>query len=112
MSEAGVTIHFKDMGVQEDVKEATEKRCLDLGTEFPELTHLEVTIEPNGEGFWVGSHATGKATEVAAHANAAETGPAVFRSLEKLRQLLRRSHDKRIFAHRRKAQRGHPRRNE
>ncbi len=110
MSEAGVTIHFKDMGVEEEVKEATARRCQELGTEFPELTHLEVTIEPDGEGFYVGSHATGKSIEVATHANAAESAPAMVRSLDKLRQQLRRSHDKRIFAHRRQAQHHHPRR--
>lgn len=110
MGAAAVTIHFKDMRIHEDVKETTERRCHDLGDEFPELTHLEVTIEPTGDGFSAGSHATGKATEVATRAKAAESGPAAIRALDKLRMQLRRVHDKRIFAQRRTAQRIRPKR--
>jgi len=110
MGEAVVTIHFKDMRVQKDVKEEVERRCHDLGDEFPELTHMELTLVPTQDGFEASSHATGKDTEAATHATALESGPCATQALDKLRQKLRKTHDKRIFAHRRRAHRTHPRR--
>ena len=110
MSEAVVTIHFKDMRIHRDVKEEVERRCHDLGDEFPELTHMELTLHPTHDGYEALSHATGKDTEAATHARATESGPCATRALDKLRQQLRKTHDKRIFAHRRRAHRSHPRR--
>jgi len=110
MGEAVVAIHFKDMHVDETVKDVLEKRCHGLSDEFPELTHLEVTLVPDGSRHAASGHATGKATEVATHAAGEEPRQAAEKVLDKLRAQLRRTHDKRIFAHRRQAHRSHPRR--
>ncbi len=110
MSEAVVTIHFKDMRVHQDVKEEVERRCHDLSDEFPELTRMELTLVHTHSGYEASSHALGKHTEAAAHAAASESGPCATKALDKLRLKLRKTHDKRIFAHRRRAHRSHPRR--
>jgi len=108
--EAVVEVHFKDMDIEDSVRNAVEKRCEVLSEEFPELTHLEVTVSPDGDGHIATGHATGKSTEVASHAAGGEPGHAADQLLDRLRQQLRRIHDKRIFARRRAAQRDHPRR--
>ena len=110
MTDAIVAVHFKDMDVNAGMKEQVEARCRHLADEFPELTHLEVTLTPDGDGHHASGHATGKRTEVATHAEGGEPGQAADRLLDTLRHQLRRTHDKRIFSHRREAQRGHPRR--
>ena len=110
MSEAVVAIHFRDEAIEEEMREALEQRCQHLADEFPELTHLEVTLTPDGVGHTASGHATGKSTEVATHAEGEEPRHAVDGLLHKMRQQLRRTHDKRIFARRREAQ--HARRTE
>lgn len=110
MSDAIVDIHFRDMPVDEKLRAELQKRCAALAREFPELTHLELSLAPDGGGHAATGHASGKATQVASHASGAEPGPCAERLLDKLRQQLRRHHDKRIFSHRREAQQHHPRR--
>jgi ribosome-associated translation inhibitor RaiA len=53
---------------------------------------------------------TGNHTEVAAHADAAELAPVADKLLVALERQLRKLHDKKIFAHRREAQRDKKRR--
>jgi ribosome-associated translation inhibitor RaiA len=104
-----VTISFKDMDPDEDVRERAAARCRALAEEFPEPTHLEVTLAQERTGFSAHAHATGK-TVLAASATAPELTLAADRALEKLGKELRRAHDKRIFAHRREAMRENPKR--
>jgi ribosomal subunit interface protein len=110
MANAVVSIHFKDMPVDEEVRDDLETRCQGLATEFPELTHVDVTLSTDGPGHHASGHVTGKSTEVASHAEADEPHTAADRLLDTLRAQLRRTHDKRIFQRRREAQKHHPRR--
>ena len=110
MSDAVIAVNFKDMPVQDEVRDAVELRCRALAEEFPELTHVEVTLAPDGSGHSASGRVTGRQTELATHAAAPEPGHAADRLLDTLRQQLRRSHDKRIFARRREAQRENPKR--
>lgn len=105
MSNAVVAVHFKDMSVIESVRELVEGRCTELADEFPELTHLEVTLAPDGRGHHASVHVTGKRTEVASHARAPEPGHAADRVLDQVRHQLRRVHDKHIYTQRRRARR-------
>lgn len=104
-----VSISFKDMAPDEEVRERTEVRCRVLADEYPEPTHLEVTFAPDGEGFTAHAHATGT-KEIVASAHAAALGLAADRLLDKLAKTLRRAHDKRLFARRRAAMQRNPKR--
>jgi ribosome-associated translation inhibitor RaiA len=110
MSNPVIAVNFKDMPVDENVREDVEGRCRALAEEFPELTHVEVTLTPDGVGFASSGRVTGKSTEVASHTAGGEPGHAADRLLDTLRHQLRRSHDKRIFARRRAAQLQNPKR--
>lgn len=105
-----VVISFKDLEVEERLRETLERRCQALTSEFPEVTRVELTLNPDGEDMSAHGRATGKDTEVATRASASEIAVAADQVLDKLKQKLRRSHDKRIFAHRRVAKQSHPRR--
>ena len=105
-----VVISFKDLDVDEPLRETLEKRCLALTREFPEVTRVELTLYPDGDDHSATGHATGKDTEAATRATAGEIAVAADQVLDKLKQKLRRSHDKKIFAHRREAKQSHPRR--
>lgn len=104
-----VAISFKDLAVDEDVRERAEKRCRALAEEFPEPTHIEVTLAEDGVQFSAHAHATGR-VEVAAAASEPELVVAADRALEKLAKALRRAHDKRVFARRREAMQQNPKR--
>jgi ribosomal subunit interface protein len=104
-SDPNVVVHFKDVSVDEDVREYVRERCAHLATEFPEATHFELTLEPDARSVQCHGHVTGKRTRVAAHAGgAALLRQAADAALDKLERELRKEHDKRIFAQRRKAQ--------
>ena len=104
-----VAISFKDMDAVEEVRERAEKRCRALAAEFPEPTHIELTLTPDGVGFSAHAHVTGRA-ELAAHAISTELALAADRALEKLGKALRKAHDKRLFARRREAMLENPKR--
>jgi ribosome-associated translation inhibitor RaiA len=108
MSDAVVAVHFKDMSVIDSLREVVETRCADLADEFPELTHLHVTLSPDGCGHHASLHATGRHTEVASHAQAPEPGHAADRVLDQVRHQLRRTHEKRIYAQRRRGRAREP----
>jgi ribosome-associated translation inhibitor RaiA len=103
MSDAVVAVHFKDMSVDDVVRRTVESRCADLADEFPELTHLDVTLSPDGGGHHARVRVTGRRTDLASHAQAHQPGHAADRVLDQLRQQLRRVHDKHIFTQRRRA---------
>jgi ribosome-associated translation inhibitor RaiA len=100
---AVVAVHFKDMDHDDEIRNEVEERCQGLAAEFPELTHLEVTLSTDRAGHAASAHGTGKQTVLASHATGAEPRHAVDRLLTKLRHQLRRAHEKRIFARRRTA---------
>lgn len=104
-----VAISFKDLAPDEDVRERAEKRCRTLAEEFPEPTHIELTLAEDGVGYSAHAHATGR-HELAASATAPELALAADRALEKLGKALRRAHDKRVFSRRREAMQGNPKR--
>jgi ribosome-associated translation inhibitor RaiA len=104
-----VAISFKDIEPDETVRERAEKRCRALAEEFPEPTHIELTLAEERTGFSAHAHATGT-KPVAASASAAELPLAADRALDKLAKELRRAHDKRIFSRRREAMRENPKR--
>jgi ribosome-associated translation inhibitor RaiA len=110
MPDAVIAVNFKDMPTDEDVREEVEARCRTLADEFPELTHVELTLTPDGTGHRASGHVSGKSTQLASHAAAVEPGRAADQLLDKLRQQLRRAHEKRIFSHRREAQLQNPKR--
>jgi ribosome-associated translation inhibitor RaiA len=102
MSDAVVAVHFKDMAVIQTVRDLVEGRCAELAEEFPELTHLDVTLTPDGPGHHASIHATGRRTDVASHAQAQEPAHAADRVLERARHQLRREHEKRRYVQRRR----------
>ena len=109
MSERPVVVtSFKDMEPDERVRDVVDKRCDVLAGEFPELTHVEITLEQAGARYLAHGHVTGKSRNVGAQAEATDALPAADRLLEKLERQLRKLHDKRIFAQRREAQRDPP----
>lgn len=99
-----VVISFKDLPVNESVRQTLEAGCQRLAAEFPETSRYELTVAPDGAGHSAHAHVTGRSTEVASHAQAVELGEAVDRLLDKLERQLRRVHEKRIFSPRREAQ--------
>ncbi len=103
MAETRIAVNFKDMATKDELKDALQWRCEELGAEFPELHHLEVTITPDGDGFAASAHGTGKSTEIACHTRGAEPGQAADRIFDSVRQQLRRAHDRKIFKNRRTA---------
>ncbi len=105
-----VVISFKDIPVNDSVREALESGCQRLAGEFPETTRFELTLAPDGGGHTAHAHVTGRSTEVATHARGVEVGEAADRLLDKLERQLRRVHDKHVFAPRRDAQKANPKR--
>jgi len=105
-----VVISFKDLRVNDSVRETLEFGCKRLATEFPETTRFELTLASDGAGHSAHAHVTGRSTEVASHAEAVEIGEAADKLLDKLERQLRRVHDKRVYAPRREAQKDHPKR--
>jgi ribosome-associated translation inhibitor RaiA len=103
--DARVVIHFKDLDVEDAVREHLHDRCLHLAEEFPEAALFELTVQEDAGAMECHGHVSGKKTSVAAHANGAETprhaGDLV---LDKVERELRKAHDKRIFTPRREAQ--------
>ena len=99
-----VVIRFKEVPVDENTKEALEKRCQQLAETFPETSRFEVSLTPAADDVRAQSHVSGKHVNAAAHAEAAEARVAGERALEKLERELRRHHDKQIYGHRREAQ--------
>jgi len=110
MTNAVIAVHFKDMANDEELRSEVEERCRTLAGEFPEITHVEVTLTPDGGGHAASGHVNGKSTRLATHASAPEPGHAADRLLDTLRQQLRRLHEKRIFSRRREAQLKNPKR--
>jgi ribosome-associated translation inhibitor RaiA len=105
-----VAIRFKDLEPDEEVRKRVEKRCAALSEEFPETTHIEITLEPEGDDFVAHGRILGKQTEADSAAHASELAPAADRLFERLERQLRRTHDKRIFSHRREAMQQNPKR--
>jgi ribosomal subunit interface protein len=107
-----VFLHFRDLEIDDVVRDSVQRRCDHLADEFHEVNRFELTIEENGNGFVVHGHATGKNTDVATHAEAEVVRMASDQVLDKIERQLRRVHDKRIFTRRREAQRDPPKRRE
>jgi len=109
-SDPNVMLHFKDVEVDEALRTWIERRCEALLDEFPEVTHLELSVAQDGLGLSASGRVTGKRTDLGTHATAPEPRPVVAGVLARLRHQLRRTHDKRIFAARRvarKSREGH-----
>ena len=100
-----VVLHFRDVEVDEAVREFVHRRCDHLADEFHEVNRFELTISENGAGFSVHGHATGKNTDVATHADAEIVRAASDQVLDKIERQLRRVHEKRIFGLRRAVRR-------
>jgi ribosomal subunit interface protein len=107
-----VFLHFRDVEVDETIRESIHRRCDHLADEFHEVSRFDLTISENGVGYSVHGHATGKNTDIATHADAELARLASDQVLDKIERQLRRVHDKRIFSRRREAQRDPPKRRE
>ena len=103
-----VVLHFRDLDIDDVIRETVQRRCDHLADEFHEVSRFELTISENGNGFTVHGHATGKNTDVATHAEAEVVRTASDQVLDKIERQLRKVHDKRIFSQRREAQRDPP----
>lgn len=104
-NEVNVVIHFRDMAVDDELKEHLTDRCHQFAEEFRETTHYELTIEPDADNVKAHGHVVGKDTNTAAHANGVgDIRAAGDALLDKLHTELRKHHDKRIFTQRRKEQ--------
>ena len=100
-----VVLHFRDLEIDEMVRDTVQRRCDHLADEFHEVNRFELTISENGTGFIAHGHATGKNTDVATHADAGAARAASDQVLDKIERQLRRVHEKRIFSRRREARR-------
>jgi ribosome-associated translation inhibitor RaiA len=104
-NEVSVVIHWKNLDDDQEVQDHLRERCGHLASEFPETDRYELTLEGDAGGIEGHCHVTGKKTSVAARIsngeNPRQTGDQL---LDKLERELRKDHDKRIFAPRRKAQ--------
>jgi ribosomal subunit interface protein len=100
-----VVVHFKDVPNSDKVRESIEARCNQIGSEFEEVTRFEISLSPNGNDIEAHGHATGKKTNVATQATGKNLRVAADLVLDKIERQLRKTHDKRIFAQRREAQR-------
>jgi ribosomal subunit interface protein len=107
-----IVISFQHMDAEEEVRQQLETRLRALAEEFPETTRFEITLAPDGAGHTAHAHVTGKSTEIAPHASGSKLALAADRLVDKIERQLRRIHDKRIFLHRREAQRKPPKRNQ
>jgi ribosomal subunit interface protein len=106
-----VVIHFsKEIEQDEPLREFIHKKSEHLGSEFHEVSKIEISLAPNGAGFIANGHVTGKGTDLATQGKASELTPAVDAVFDKVERQLRKLHDKRIFAQRREAQRDPPKR--
>ena len=104
-SDVRIVIHFKDLEVDEPLRDHMHARCEHLATEFPEAMSFEVTVEKSPHSVDCHGHVSGKRTRTAAHTSGQETARhACDAFFEKLERELRTDHDKRIFGQRRKAQ--------
>lgn len=102
--DALVEIHFRGIETDETLRELLEKRCAALAQEFPETSRFELTLSSENTEIDAHGHVLGKDTDEASHAMAPDARRAGERALDKLERELRRHHDKKIFAHRREAQ--------
>jgi ribosomal subunit interface protein len=100
-----VVIHFKEIDADEELRSSIENHSQRLAQEFHEIVRVEISLRASGAGFQAHGHVTGKGIDVATHADASKLGPAADLVFNKLEPQLRKIHDKRIFAQRRKAQR-------
>ena len=105
-----VVIRFKDVEHDDILREEIERRTRELASEFPETTRFEISLEPDGAGFRIHGHVNGKHTQLATHGGGADLRSAADQLFHRVRQQLRRVHDKRIFQHRKEAQKSGPKR--
>jgi ribosome-associated translation inhibitor RaiA len=105
-----VTISFKDLETDEEVRERIETRCRALAEEFPETTRFEITASPDGAGHVTHARVSGRSTHLDAHASAIELSLSAEQALDKIHHQLRSVHDKRIFVRRREARKENPKR--
>ena len=103
-----VVIRFKDVEHDETLRDDLERRTRELASEFPETTRFELSLEPDGTGFRIHGHVNGKDTQVPVHGQGADVRSAADQLFHRLRQQLRRVHDKRIFQLRKEAQKSGP----
>ncbi|MEN8183484.1 MAG: HPF/RaiA family ribosome-associated protein [Myxococcota bacterium] len=99
-----VVIRFKDVEQDELLRQEIDRRTQALAEEFPETTRFEISLEEYGAGFRIHAHVNGKNTEVATHGVGPELRTAADQLFHRVKQQLRRMHDKHIFLHRREAQ--------
>ena len=103
-----VVIRFKDVEHDEALREEVERRTRELASEFPETTRFEISLEPDGASFRIHGHVNGKHTQLATHGEGADLRSAADQLFHRVRQQLRRVHDRRIFQHRKEAQKSGP----
>ena len=99
-----IVVSFKDIETSEVLRERLEKSCQALAEEFPETTHFDITLAPDGAGHSAHGHVTGRQLEVAGHTEAIDLAHAANKLIDTLHKLLRKVHDKHRFAQRREAQ--------
>ena len=103
-----VVTTFKDIPVNESVRDLIEKRCEHIAEEFHEIHRMEVSLQEDGTGYTAHGHFPCNGHDVGAQAAAGDLGPAADKVLDKIERQLRTHHDKRIFSQRRDAQRDPP----
>jgi ribosome-associated translation inhibitor RaiA len=103
--EATVIVHIRDVENSEELQASVEKRCQHLADEFHEVDRFEINITPDALKIAAHARASGKKTDVAAHASSEDARKAADVALDRLERELRSRHDKRIFAPRREAKR-------
>jgi len=106
-----VKTHWRNLPADETTDQYLERRCDHLMTEFPEAESFEISLNVEGKEIECHAHVDGKRTRLAAHASGAQSSRQAAESvLDKLEREMRKDHDKRIFASRRKAQKSQTKR--
>ena len=103
-----VVTTFKDIPVNESVRDLIEKRCEHIAEEFHEIHRMEVSLSEDGQGYTAHGHFPCNGHDVGAQAGASDLGPTADKLLDKIERQLRTHHDKRIFSQRRDAQKDPP----
>ena len=65
-----LVIHFKEVEQDEPLRDSIQLKSQRLGSEFHEVSKIEISVALNGVSFIVNGHVTGKGTDIATQVEA------------------------------------------
>jgi len=96
------SIHFGDLPHSSRLRNECERVAHELRSEFPEALKCDVRLQRSGVKHEAHVHVTGKSVDVAATSSQRGIHESVSECFERARRQLRKHHDKKIFAQRRR----------